>query len=117
MAMSKSKRTKKARLEKYDLIEKDLKDQLAKLNKYGQFYDDLVDHTVFLFKLKDTLEDDIIKNGLRIQVTTGNGFKKDTSNESVKSLITVSSQILRVLKELNVSLPDDFDDYEEDDYT
>lgn len=103
---------------KYDEIRKDLLDQLEKKNKYGTHYEDLVDHAVYLFTLKDQLQKDIETHGLRVTMSTGNGHNKEVDNASIRHLNQVSSQLLRVLKDFDLESPNlDSDDFDESDFT
>ncbi len=88
---------------KYEKIQKDITDQLEIRNKYGAHYDFLVEHVIYLFRTVDNLQDDIKKNGLRVSMTSGNGHMREVDNASLKNLNTVSSQIMRVLKELGIT--------------
>lgn len=91
--------------EKYIVIKEDLKDQLMDQNKIGSQYDDLLDHAIYLFTLKDSLQEDILAKGLRIKSATGNGYKKEEDNKSVDKLLKVSAQLMKVLNELGLKEP------------
>ncbi|MDD4734007.1 MAG: hypothetical protein PHU05_04100 [Bacilli bacterium] len=95
----------KPKNEKYNLIKEDLKDQLIDQNKLGHQYDDLLDHAVYLFELKDKLQNDINKNGIRIKSMTGNGYEKEDDNKSVDKLLKVSAQLMKVLNDLGLKEP------------
>ena len=95
----------KPKNEKYNLIKEDLKDQLIDQNKLGHQYDDLLDHAVYLFELKDKLQNDINKNGIRIKTMTGNGYEKEYDNKSVDKLLKVSAQLMKVLNDLGLKEP------------
>ena len=95
----------KPKNEKYNLIKEDLKDQLIDQNKLGHQYDDLLDHAVYLFELKDKLQNDINKNGIRIKSMTGNGYEKEEDNKSVDKLLKVSAQLMKVLNDLGLKEP------------
>lgn len=95
----------KPKKEKYNLIKEDLKDQLIDQNKLGHQYDDLLDHAVYLFELKDKLQDDINNNGIRIKSMTGNGYEKEDDNKSVDKLLKVSAQLMKVLNDLGMKEP------------
>ena len=95
----------KPKNEKYNLIKEDLKDQLIDQNKLGHQYDDLLDHAVYLFELKDKLQNDINKNGIRIKTMTGNGYEKEDDNKSVDKLLKVSAQLMKVLNDLGLKEP------------
>lgn len=89
--------------QKYELIHEDITSQIEEQGKYGKHYDDLVDHAVYLFKLKDQLQEDIEKHGLRITLEAGNGYKKTSDNASVKNINQVSTQLIKVLKEIGIN--------------
>lgn len=95
----------KPKNEKYNLIKEDLKDQLIDQNKLGHQYDDLLDHAVYLFELKDKLQNDINKNGIRIKSMTGNGYEKEEDNKSVDKLLKVSAQLMKILNDLGLKEP------------
>ena len=96
---------KKKDNEKYEAIKEDLKEQMQNQNMFGKQYDDLLDHAVFLFTLKDTLQNDINKNGIRIKQMTGNGYEKEDDNKSVDKLLKVSAQLMKVLNDLGLKEP------------
>lgn len=95
----------KPKNEKYNLIKEDLKDQLIDQNKLGHQYDDLLDHAIYLFELKDKLQNDINKNGIRIKSMTGNGYEKEEDNKSVDKLLKVSAQLMKILNDLGLKEP------------
>lgn len=95
--------------EKYVAIRDELLEQLRNQGKFGRNYDDLIDHIIYYFKLKDELQQDIEKNGIRIKVMTGNGFEKETLNDSIKNLNQVSAQLMRIMKDLGLNEPEVID--------
>lgn len=105
----------KPKNEKYNLIKEDLKDQLIDQNKLGHQYDDLLDHAVYLFELKDKLQNDINKNGIRIKSMTGNGYEKEEDNKSVDKLLKVSAQLMKILNDLGLKEPVDVSSGENND--
>lgn len=100
--------------EKYKNIREDLNDQLRDQNKLGHQYDDLLDHAIYLFKLKDDLQDDIDLNGIRIKSMTGNGYEKVDDNKSVDKLLKVSAQLMKILNDLGIKEPTVDSDGEDD---
>lgn len=105
-------------IEKYETIKEDLMNQLDKQNKYGKHFEDLADHAVYLFSLKDDLQEDIKVNGIRVKMLTGNGYEKEVDNASIRNLNQVSSQLLRVLKDIGINELDvDTGDYDESEFT
>jgi len=99
--MSKDKRKK---------IKKDLLDQLERSGHYGEYYLDLIDHYMELVDLKELLQNDIQKNGIRLSATNGNGFTTEKPNESVANLMKVSQQLLKLLSELGLKEPRESDE-------
>jgi hypothetical protein len=95
----------KANQEKYNKIKEELKEQLIEQNKIGPQYDDLLEHAIYLFMIKDVLQEDIQKRGLRIKSSTGNGYKKEDDNKSVEKLLKVSIQLMKVLSDLGLNEP------------
>ena len=89
----------------YNLIKKDLLDQLEAQNKFGQYYKDLVEDYMYNFELKNILQKDIDENGLRVHRVTGNGFETEKPNESVERLMKVNTQMLKLLQDLNLQIP------------
>ena len=108
--------TKTLDVSKYELIKEDLQNQLEQQNKFGNQYDDLLDHAIYLFKLKDELQHDIETNGIRILAPTGNGHKRMTDNTSIRNLHNTSTQLLRVLKDLGLNEPEVEERFELDDF-
>lgn len=102
--------------EKYILIRNDLSDQLESQDKFGKHYEDLIDHAVYLFKLKDELQADIDLNGIRMSLQTGNGYSKLTDNASIRNLNSVSAQLMKVLKGLGLDEPEVNEGFSEDDF-
>jgi len=51
------------------------------------------------------IQKDIDKNGLRIKVMTGNGFKSEKPNESVQNILKVNGQQLKILQDLDLKTP------------
>ena len=88
-----------------ELISTDLKNQLIALGKLGKFYDDIINDYVYFWKLKEKLQKDIKKSGLRYEVTNGNGITSTKPNESVQNLIKVNAQMLKILSDLNLHEP------------
>lgn len=100
---------------KYELIRDDLSHQLKSIGKFGKHYEDLIDDYVDYAKLKDKLKRDIKKNGLRMEVSTGNGHMATKPNESIPNQIKVQMQMLKILSDLGMHQPsiekEDSDDY------
>jgi len=97
--------SKKIKVEKYQNIKEALKEQMAEQNQLGYQYDDLLNHAIYLFKLKDVLQKDIEENGIRLKSMTGNGYEKIDDNKSVDKLLKVSAQLMKILNDLNLKEP------------
>lgn len=96
-------------------IKKDLLDQLEQQGKYGEFFTDLVEDYMKFYKLKNDLQKDIKKNGIRIKGMNGNGFMCEKPNESIPNLVKINTQMLKILQDLDLKAPavtsDDPEDY------
>lgn len=98
------------------IIRKDLLKQLEHQGKTGSYFNDMVEDYLLMWRTKSELQKDIDENGLRIEVTSGNGFVTEKANESVPNLLKYNSQMLKLLSELGLQEPtitesDDLDDY------
>ena len=85
----------------------DLKNQLKKQEKNGKQFEDLVEDYIFFVKLKENLQNDINVRGLTYEVITGNGYKTEKNNESVKNIIKVNAQMLKILQDLELKSPEE----------
>ena len=65
--------------------------------------------------MKESLQKDIKKKGLRYEVVSGNGFSSEKPNESVQNLMKVTATMLKILQDLDLQKPiaieDSADDY------
>lgn len=86
-------------------IREDLLAQLLEQGKFGKHFESLVEDYINLEKLKRDIQKDIDKNGLRIKVMTGNGFKSEKPNESVQNILKVNGQQLKILQDLDLKAP------------
>lgn len=86
-------------------IKQDLQDQLLEQGKIGKHFESLVNDYINLEKLKRKIQADIDKNGLRVKVMTGNGFKSEKPNESVQNILKVNGQQLKILQDLELKAP------------
>lgn len=100
-------------VKKSEVIE-DLINQLEAQGKYQKFYIDLVNDYMKYWGIKNKLQKDINKRGLRYEVTTGNGFISEKPNESVQNLMKVTSTMLKILQDLGLQTPITMDDSDED---
>ena len=92
--------------EKIEKMREDLQNQLINQNKFGEQFNDMIEHYLFLVTLIDELEFDIKTNGLRYEVKTGNGYAATKPNESVKNISTISSEMRKILQDLNLKEPE-----------
>ena len=104
MARSKSK-----------IIKEDLIQQLELKGMYHSFYKDLVDQYIEYYNLKNKLMKDIKEKGVRVNVTSGNGFKTSKANESIMLCQKVTQIMLKILNDLGLKEPI-IDDTTDDDY-
>ncbi len=91
--------------EEINQIKQDLLEQLLEQGKIGKHFESLVEDYINLEKLKRDIQKDIDKNGLRIKVMTGNGFKSEKPNESVQNILKVNGQQLKILQDLDLKTP------------
>ena len=101
------KKRKKELEKKVEFIRDDLKNQLLNQNKFGKQFDDMVENYIFYVKLKEDLQHDIKERGIRYSCMTGNGYTSDKPNESVKNLINVTTEMRKILQDLELKEPDD----------
>ena len=101
------KKRKSAVEEKINLMREDLKAQLLNQNKFGEQFDDMIENYLFLVKLKEDLQHDISTNGFRYEAKTGNGYTTDKPNESVPNLLKVTTEMRKILQDLNLKEPDE----------
>ena len=102
----KEENTKKIN-EKIEIIRKDLKDQLIAQNKYGEHFNDMIENYLFYVKLKEELQYDIDTRVIRYEARTGNGYKTDKPNESIKNLTNVTTEMRKILQDLDLKEPEE----------
>lgn len=95
----------KNNMPKRKLIMQSLELQLKEQSKTGKYFYNLIDDYMYLYDLKEKLQKDIKKNGLRVEVVSGNGFKSLKANESVLNLLKVTAQMLKLLTDLGLQGP------------
>lgn len=103
---SKNSRKKKIE-EKITIIKEDLKNQLISQNKFGEHFNDMIENYLFYVRLKEDLQYDIDVKGIRYEARTGNGYKTDKPNESVKNLINVTTEMRKILQDLDLKEPEE----------
>ncbi len=96
----------KATEELQNIIREDLMDQLHEQEKFGKYFEDLVEDYVYNVGLKRKLQNDIDINGIRYKATTGNGYTTFKPNESIVNLHKTNAQMLKILSDLNLKEPD-----------
>lgn len=96
-------------------IKEDLIQQLSMRNMTQSFYLDLVDQYVSYFNMKEELMEDIRKNGVRVEVTSGNGFTTKKANESILLAHKTTQIMLKILSDLDLKQPI-VDDESDSDY-
>lgn len=101
--------------EKIEVIKKDLKEQLIAQNRFGEHFNDMIDNYLFYVKLKEELQYDIKQKGIRYEAKTGNGYITDKPNESVKNLINVTTEMRKILQDLDLKEPEEPPEEGEDD--
>lgn len=106
MGKEKKPKNEEVESEKIIAIREDLSNQLLEQNRFGKHFEDMVEDYIDFVKLKDKLQDDINKKGLRYSVKTGNGFKQTKPNESIINKIKVNNQMLQILKDLDLKAPE-----------
>ena len=83
--------------------------QLESMGKNSPEYIDLVDAYMDMRKTRELLRADISKRGLKIVWKDRDGIDRETSNDSVQKLCTVTKSMTDVLKKLGLdgSVEDD----------
>lgn len=106
MKKEKNQKNQEVESEKIIAIRTDLTNQLLEQNRFGKQFEDMVEDYIFLVKLKENLQKDIDKKGIRYTVQTGNGFKQQKPNESVVNILKVNNQMLKILQDLDLKAPE-----------
>lgn len=101
--------------EKIEIIRKDLKEQLIAQNRFGEHFNDMIENYLFYVRLKEELQYDIKQKGIRYEAKTGNGYITDKPNESVKNLINVTTEMRKILQDLDLKEPEEPPEEGEDD--
>lgn len=96
-------------------IKEDLIQQLTLKNMTQSFYMDLVDQYCSYFTMKNDLMDDIKNNGVRLEITSGNGFTTSKTNDSILYVQKITTMMLKILNDLDLKQPV-LDDTSDDDY-
>lgn len=84
-------------------VKKSLIEQLVAKGADVEIFMDQINDYMSMWDLKETLKDDIEKNGLRMMYKTANGGKAEKDNPSVKQLPAVNKQMLMLLKQMDIS--------------
>ena len=104
--MPRKSKNEEVESEKIRAIRTDLTNQLLEQNRFGKHFEDMVEDYIYLVKLKEKLQEDIDKKGIRYTVQTGNGFKQKKPNESVVNILKVNNQMLKILQDLDLKTPE-----------
>lgn len=104
-----------AKNEKKEAIKKDLLNQLELKGMYQSYYIDMVEQYMNYYDIKNKLMNDIKKNGVRIEVTSGNGFTTSKINDSIMMVQKTTPLMLKILKDLGLEEPVT-DETSDDDY-
>ena len=88
--------------EEYQVIRKDLLDQLDRNGIYGKQFKDLVGDYMSLWIVKNLLIDDIKSRGVSIKWNNGGGQSGYKKNDSVGELNKTNAQMLKLLNELGI---------------
>lgn len=84
-------------------VRQSLIDQLTNRSADISVFVSLIDDYMQLWNLKEVLLKDIRVNGLRIPYDNGGGQAGFKDNPSVKQVITVNTQMLRILSQLDLT--------------
>lgn len=90
---------------KAKIIKDDLIQQLEIKGMYHSFYRDFVDQYVEYFNMKNKLMKDIKEKGVRVEVTSGNGFTTSKANESIMLCQKTTQMMLKILNDLGLQEP------------
>lgn len=96
-------------------IKEDLINQLELKGMHHSFYKDMVEQYCQYYNMKNELMKDIKQKGVRIEVTSGNGFATSKDNGSIMLSIKVTQTMLKILNDLGLKEPV-IEDASEDDY-
>ena len=106
----------KKKYPKVNKIRKDLLSQLEAKGLTGEYYKNLVEDYIFLFKQKEDAQEDILFRGNIVDYTNSKGFESQKKNESCDIILKNNQQMIKILEYLgikpseNISDKDDVDD-------
>ena len=86
-------------------IRKSLNAQLVAKKMDAAVYKDMVDKYIGYWRTAKMLQDDIDKNGVRIEQTSSTGVAREVMNESVRELPKIINAMLQILKSLGLQEP------------
>ena len=86
-------------------IKENLIEQLEQKNMNLPAYLSLVDDYMKYWKLKDDLQKDIKKNGVRFKQVNGNGIAVEKFNESINQLPKITAIMIKILADLGLKEP------------
>ena len=96
-------------------IKDDLLQQLELKGMYQSYYIDMVEQYMQYLDIKNALMEDIKNKGVRVEVTSGNGFTTSKANESIMMCQKTTQMMLKILNDLKLKEPV-ISDASEDDY-
>lgn len=84
-------------------IEASLRKQLTALGAAVPHFEDLIDSYLELWDIKQKLQKDIKKRGIRYEEMMSTGVKKSVVNPAIKESVNVNKQMLSILEKLNLT--------------
>ena len=84
-------------------IKEKLISELEKSGNKKSYYTDLVDDYITLWTTKELLRIDIEERGVKIFYDNGGGQSGFKKNESVEQLVKVNAQMLKLLRDLDIT--------------
>lgn len=102
-------KTKKVKYDEilFNKIREDLLEQLEIKGLIQESYKNLVEDYMKLWIIKELLNKDIEKRGINIKYDNGGGQKGIKRNESITDITKINTQMLKILKELNLTPVED----------
>lgn len=83
-------------------IKNDILDQLDRNGTNGNYYTDLVDDYMNLWRTKNMLIEDIMERGATVSYKNGENQYGTKKNESIDQVLKVNAQMLKILDALGI---------------
>ncbi len=99
----------------YKNIKNDLLMQLKEKEQDTDVFKNLIEDYMSLWLTKSLLTDDINNNGINMVYNNGGGQSGTKANPSVKQLLQVNQQMLRILDKLKINIKKEKEEIEEED--